>query len=517
LKPLNAKPLKSKAVPVAARLEKLLAEALGRAGCSGVNAGIVVGVSGGPDSCALLYALHRLSAVHQLRLHVAHLNHDFRGEEAEEDARFVAARAGELGLPVTVEKQDPIEYQRERRISSFEQAAREMRYRFLSDTARSVGAGLVAVGHTADDLAETVLEHILRGSGISGLRGMTELAPWPWPTDVLDVTLFRPLLRATKEDAATYCRELGQTYREDSGNFLFRFTRNRVRHQLLPLLAAEYNPQVRDALVRLSSSASLDLDYLDREADLVWALVVGFPDRDNAGSVEFYRHALAGLHPALQRRLLRRGYAQLAGDTRRLRESHLSAMSALVQEPGAGRSLSLPGGLYFHEVQLGMIPGGEPGDRLVISRESRPPCPLPPLEGEFLIDLSGWEEGLVVAEVGGWRVSAGKGVGRRAAPGGKGRDELAARFNPAALGNEVVVRARQPGDRFQPLGMEGEKKLQDFFTDARVPRAWRDRVPLLVAGGRIAWVVGYRTAQWVRLRTTEGEDAPEIEISFEQL
>ena len=229
---------------------------LRRAGYADSDVTLMVGVSGGADSTTLLHSLHRLSRSHRISLHVAHLNHDFRGDEADEDARFVEALAQKLGLPVTVEKRDPIAYQRDRGISSFEQGAREMRYEFMAKIAERAGAVAVAVGHTADDLAETVLLHILRGSGLPGLRGMTEVAPWPWPTGLESPALFRPLLEVNKADTVEYCRELGQDFRLDSGNFLFRFTRNRVRQNLMPYLAAEYNPRVREALVRLARTSA---------------------------------------------------------------------------------------------------------------------------------------------------------------------------------------------------------------------------------------------------------------------
>ncbi|MEK7814959.1 MAG: tRNA lysidine(34) synthetase TilS, partial [Chloroflexota bacterium] len=281
---------------VSARLERLVAAALRRGGYSGNNTTLVVAVSGGPDSSALLYSLHRLGEQHRLRLHVAHLNHDFRGEEAEADARFVTALAQELGLPVTVSKRDPVEYQRQRRISSFEQAARELRYAFLADVATEAGAAAVALGHTADDLAETVLLHLLRGSGLHGLRGMAELAPWPWPTAAPGLSMFRPLLQATKAETVAYCQELGRDYRQDTGNYLGRFTRNRVRHDLLPRLAAEYNPRVGEALTRLARTAALELDYLEEEVDRVWPQVATAAE----GAVSFHRAGLASLHPALQ-------------------------------------------------------------------------------------------------------------------------------------------------------------------------------------------------------------------------
>ena len=166
-----------------ARIERQIAAALRRTGYSGNSSLLVVAASGGPDSSALLYGLDHLKEAHGLRLHVAHLNHDFRGKEADEDAEFVASLAEDLGLPFTVEQQDPTEYRRQRRISSFEQLAREMRYMFLAQVAKNTGAKAVAVGHTVDDQAETVLQHVLRGAGLHGLRGMSEVSPGRGPRE----------------------------------------------------------------------------------------------------------------------------------------------------------------------------------------------------------------------------------------------------------------------------------------------------------------------------------------------
>lgn len=491
--------------PVIARLERLVTAALVRSGYSGEETSLVVGVSGGPDSSALLYCLHRLRERRQLRLHVAHLNHDFRGEEAEIDARFVAAVAQELELPVTVEKRDPVAYMRTRGISSFEQGARELRYSFLAQVAEDIGARAVAVGHTADDQAETVLLHILRGAGLHGLRGMTETSAWPWPPGVQGLTLFRPLLEAAKADTAAYCRALGREYREDSGNLLPQFTRNRVRHQLLPLLAAEYNPRIQEALIRLARTTSQELDYLEAETDRVWPQVVSTGEADAAG-LRFDRAALSALHPLLQSLVLRRGYAQVAGDTRRLRESHLRAMSDLASSQGAGRALSLPGGLTLHSSY----------DHMLLSRERVLPCPLPPLTGDRMVSLPETPGHATVTDLDGWRIVAE--ILPPALPAQKPPEgAFTALLDPASLGGGVSVRSRRPGDRFQPLGMTHQKKLQDFFTDARVPRSWRDRVPLLVSAQGIAWVVGHRIAHWAQVKEKETPDAPVLRVTFDHI
>ena len=500
-----------------ATLEGLVAGALRRTGYSGNDTTLVVAASGGPDSLALLFCLHRLSERHRLRLHVAHLNHNFRGEEAEEDARFVSSVAEELGLPATIDKRHPRAGDLTRN-SSFEQAARETRYAFLAEVAQDVGASAVVVGHTADDLAETVLLHILRGSGLHGLSGMSELSPWPWPARAQDLTLFRPLLPANKTDTVTYCRELGRTFRDDSGNYLDRFTRNRVRNHLLPLLAAEYNPRVRDSLLRLARISAQELDFLEQETERVWPQVA----IEIEGGVRFRRAELTSLHPALQRMVLRRGYTLLKGDARRLRESHLTSMTEAAIEKNSGLILDLPGGLKLHLVY----------DDLFLSRNAGIPCPFPLLKQDYRVGLPTSEERQEVTRAGPWRVTiqtvvsgladfqqqgpgANSFINREPSEGDTTPDNVwTAYLDRSTLGDELILRSRRPGDRFQPLGMDRHKKLQDFFTDSRVPRTWRDRVPLLASRCGIAWVVGYRIAHWARVLPSKSGEASTLRVSI---
>lgn len=318
--------------------------------------------------------------------------------------------------------------------------------------------------------------------------------------------MFRPLLEAAKADTAAYCRALGRDFREDSGNYLSRFTRNRVRHELMPLLAAEYNPRVQEALIRLARTTAQELDYLEDETERVWPQVVSTGEADATGSLRFDRTALSALHPLLQSLVLRRGYGQVAGDTRRLRESHLRAMSEMASRQGSGRALSLPGGLTLHSAY----------DHLLLSREKVLPCPLPPLTGERAISLPETAGRLAVTELDGWRVVAE--ILPPALPAQKPSDgTFTALLDLSALDGGVWVRSRRPGDRFQPLGMTHQKKLQDFFTDARVPRSWRDRVPLLVSAQGIAWVVGHRIAHWAQVKEEERPGAAVLRIAFDHI
>ena len=495
---------------VVAQVDRKVAAALRRAGLWQRGATLVVGVSGGADSSTLLYSLNHLRQAGGINLHVAHLNHDFRGEEADEDARFVEALARELGLPVSVEKRDPMAYQRERGISSFEQGAREMRYDFMAGVAHRVGAAAVAVGHTADDLAETVLLHILRGTGLPGLRGMTEIAAWPWPTGLASPILFRPLLDVTKAETVEYCRELGRDYRQDSGNTLFRFTRNRVRQELMPFLAAEFNPQVREALVRLAHTSALELDYLEQELERAWPdlLISQKGDGTNNGSVpavSLSRDALAGLHPALRRMSLRRAYVAIKGDPRRLGETHLRAMSELVESSRASGTLDLPAGVVL---RIGL---GEVSLALGAATED---CPLPELDSSYTFPIPTVAGAGALHKARDWNVRV-EVIPSNQLPNLTPPDAYTAYLNPASLGATLTVRTRLPGDRFRPLGMAGEKKLQDFLTDAKVPRHWRDRIPLLVAKDGIAWVVGHRIAEWAKVPEGHSADSSVLRLSFE--
>ena len=239
---------------------------------------LVAAVSGGPDSMALLLLLDRLKQPLGLELHVAHLDHGLRGLESREDARFVEKVALDMDLPVTLGWEDVESYRRDRGLS-LEEAAREARYSFLSGVATAQGASAVVLGHTSDDQVETILMHLLRGSGLAGFAGMSPIAYWPSNHHKERVALARPLLDTTKEETAAYCRLRGVTPRQDTSNLSMKLTRNRIRLELLPYLR-EYNPRIREALLRLSGSAAQDLAYLlEAAGQAVERLAVAGPDR----------------------------------------------------------------------------------------------------------------------------------------------------------------------------------------------------------------------------------------------
>lgn len=468
---------------------------------------VVVGISGGPDSCALLRSLGNLESNTNMgyRLHAAHLIHDFRGEEKYADADFVRAFCNRSRWELTVEEADVPAYQRQSGVSSFEQAARDLRYAFLARVARKVGARYVALGHTADDLAETVLLHIARGSGLHGLRGMRELNPWPYPHGQDGPLLWRPLLTLRRADTIGYCRQTHIDYRDDSTNYMEDFSRNRVRLNLMPALAEQLNPQIVKALGRLSRTAAVQLEYLEQQAAIYWPNVAPEPVASN-GALWLNRAALSEVHAALRPLLLRRAWIAVKGDSGRLTEGHLQEVAAIASGKVSGKTISLPGGYVARTLGrwLELSPPNVEDD-----------CPYPVLSGEFRLTLPWGPIAVAVTRRDGWEVTCQTVTLPDDASLDTG-DPMSAYLSPASLASGATVRVWHPGDRIQPLGMSGRRKLQDVFTEGGVPRRWRPRIPLVITPQGVAWAVGVRIADWAALGPPENGVRAATLVKFER-
>ena len=330
------------------------------------DVGVVVGVSGGPDSLCLLHVLLHLREVYNLRLHVAHLHHGARGADADADAEFVAALAGEWGLPVTVKRQDVPVLARRHKLA-FEEAARRVRYGFLARVAREVGAGKIAVGHNADDQAETVLMHFLRGTGPAGLRGMLPLTPI---TDYrllepflqqdagcemqeadkvqrscvlppVSCTIIRPLLQVSRADVERYCAEHNLKPRFDRSNLDTTYFRNRLRHEFLPLLET-YNPNIRARLCHTADVVAADYELLAQLAQQAWDSV---QREGREAAVVFDRAAWRALPVALQRATLRRAAYRLRRTLRDVDFVHVESARSVAMDGETGAQATLPMGL----------------------------------------------------------------------------------------------------------------------------------------------------------------------------
>ncbi len=424
---------------------------------------LVVAVSGGADSVCLIHILTSLREELKLELHIAHLNHQLRDADSDADAEYVAELARKLGIPNTVEKRDVKGYQKEERLS-LEEAAREVRYRFLAETAKSIGAGRVAAGHTKDDHIETILMHLIRGSGTRGLRGLQPATLWQ--SGVESLVIIRPLLEISHQETEGYCRQHKITPRLDASNLSLSPLRNRVRQQLLPLLES-YNPAIAEALLRTGRIADDDITFLDEQVARLWDKVV----RQEGKAIILEKAAFEQLPTPLKRYLLRAAVERLLGSAKDIEMRHIEEMISLATK-AAGKRLSLPGGLTF-AIEY---------NRYLLTPDLAALSPLPPLKGEFPLNIPG--ETLLP----GWRVEAS--IVEREDMTEK--DDFTAYLDLSKSGDRLTVRTRKRGDRFQPLGLDQPKKLGEFMIDAKIPNAWRGRVPLVCSGKQILWVVGWR-------------------------
>jgi tRNA(Ile)-lysidine synthase len=434
---------------------------------------VVAAVSGGPDSVCLLHILLGLRDKLGVALHVAHLNHQLRGDESDADASYVTDLAQRLGLPATVEKRDVKAYHRNKRLS-LEEAAREVRYNFLADVARATGADAVAVGHTLDDHIETILMHLIRGSGTRGLRGLQPSSQWRSGKVALNV--IRPLLELSREETVAYCHRHRLKPRLDTSNLSLSPLRNRIRQQLIPLLRS-YNPQVGDALLRTARIASDDLAALEEVALELGGNIVTEQER----TVILDRERFIKLPPALQRHLLRAAMEKLVGNLMDIERRHIEEVMTSLHKP-AGKIITLPDGLVF-VIEY---------DRYLLGSDPAALSPFPDITKEHDLHIPG------TTALPGWRVTANIIDYKQVTDDG---DSYTACFDLDRTGDKLTVRPRRPGDRFQPLGMSQPKKLNEFMIDSKIPRAWRRRVPIVCSPEQIIWVAGWRIDE--RVKVTE--------------
>jgi hypoxanthine phosphoribosyltransferase len=441
---------------------------------------VVVAVSGGPDSLCLLDVLAHLCADLGCNLHVVHLDHRLRGAEAAAEATFVAETAARLNLPCTVETVDVRALALERKLN-LHAAGRLARYRLLARVALTIGAQAVATAHHADDRAETVLLHLVRGAGVEGLRGIRPVVAWEeWCAIAADPSLspqageqrprlIRPLLDITRAEIEAYCAEHGLAPRRDPSNDDRRYLRTRVRQDVLPALAA-LNPQIVAALGRTAADCAEVADFLDQELDRTWPSLVAV----QASRVVFDGRRWRDLHPALRHAALRRAYTLVGGSDTLGRDDVVRACAAVGR--GVGKRIELPG-------SVALVTGYDGGFAIMRSE-------APPQEG---VRLPVAETILVVPG----RVELSDGCALcadyclAAAPASRWEVFLDA----TACASPLIVRRRHPGDRMRPEGGRGTRRLQDIMVDARVPRALRDTWPIVASGERIIWLPGIGVAQ----------------------
>lgn len=426
---------------------------------------VLVAVSGGPDSVALLRLLDDLKVEFALHLEVAHLQHGIRGAQANDDARFVQGLAGRLNLPVHVKEVNVPRLKSEAGRGNLEELARRERYRFFAEVARRRNLNKIATAHTQDDQAETMLMWLLRGAGRKGLGGMAPRQPVnvAGAESSKGVTLIRPLLGVGKEELLDFLKYNGIEYRLDRSNEDTALVRNWIRLELLPQLKERFDAGVPS---RLAQTAEM----LRGEEILLNALALKELEELRADS-GLRRDGLLRQPKAMQRRMLRLWIEQPRGHLRGLDFDHFEALLSLIADGPAQSRLSIPGGWELIREYETL--------RLVrAASKSKPRCYAYPLviDGELALP----EAGMTIACR---RLSS--------PPPELPKDHWEASFDLAALTQPLLVRNFRRGDRFQPLGMAGHKKVKELFIEKKAPLPARSLLPFLVMGGDVLWVPGY--------------------------
>lgn len=450
-----------------AEVRAALQEALAAAGLAHDDRPLVVGVSGGPDSLALLDLLARLLPPE--RLIVAHLDHSLRPASAAE-AKAVAREAAGRGLRYHGATADVAALARAAG-HALEAAGRAARYDFLAGVARVEGAAAVVVGHNADDQAETILMHLLRGAGAAGLRGMVLAAPLPGHGDLW---LLRPLLGSDRAAIEAYCRERGLAASDDASNRDTAFRRNRLRHELLPLLAT-YNRQIAQ---RLREGGAI----LAAEDDLLAALEVAawrsLSRPAPADAVVLDRAAWQRQPLALRRRLLRRAVAACLAAPVEIGFHTIEAARRLAEGRTSGGRVDLPGGVVlsagYETLDFRRDAAGAGGD-----------WPQLTAAVPFALPVPG-----ALALAGGWRLAAAPWPAPAYEVAAANRDPWTAyvAIDPT---QPLVVRPRRPGERLRPLGLGGSTKIKEIMIDRHVPAAARALWPLVATDGHPLWLAGH--------------------------
>ncbi len=442
---------------------------------------VVIGVSGGPDSVALLHILLIFASRFSLRLGVAHLNHCLRQNDSDKDAKFVESLAKNFDLPCHLQKRDIRRYQRENRLS-LEEAARCVRYEFLNDIATINHYNKIALGHHADDNAELVLMNLFRGTGTLGLSGIPPKR---------DDKIIRPMIKLSRADIIDFLNQNQLKFVVDRSNADTRHLRNRVRHDLIPVLKTAYNPNISETLNRLSSIVRSEEEWLE---DVVYPFFEKTVLRVRENHIELSIPVLNRYHKALQRRVIRMTFVKAKGDLRRIGFDNIDSVIALLVKKSSFGKIDLPDGLRIQRdrdtlhVYLGRNRGSD--DHMDNDKwdSFSFEYPIEKFEPVFIKEIKAY---IRFAEMGIENMLDYRCTG-----------QYTHFFDKDALNLPMILRNFRPGDAFRPLGMSGTQKLKKFFIDKKVPRRERLKCPILLSGGKIIWVVGHRIDESVKVTPT---------------
>ncbi len=437
--------------------------------------GVVVGVSGGPDSVCLLHVLHSLQELLKIKLYAVHINHMLRGKEADDDEEYTAALCSRLGITLEIIRRD-VAAAAASSGSSLEETGREIRYSEFQKYASAAGASRIAVAHNRNDQAETVMMHIIRGTGTAGLSGME------YKRD----NIIRPLLGAGRNEIEAYCREAGLSPRTDSSNLEQDYTRNKVRLGLFPYINEKFGANIVDSLCRMSQNASMDESFLDKCASESFEKAVC---ERKPGMVCLDLGQLRDLEPAIKMRVLRIALVNVSGSAKGVGSVHYNALLELIDKGTTGSAAELPRGIRavvsYNLIRIFSLSAANAENK---SEEEYTMQLLIP--GTVLIPVLGSEitASVIMPEY----------IDKY---GTVGYNPNVQYFDYDKVNQGINIRNRRTGDIFKPLNSNGTKKLKEYFIDTKIPREDRGSIPLIATGNEIVWIVGHKISD--KFKVTE--------------
>jgi tRNA(Ile)-lysidine synthase len=437
--------------------------------------GVVAGVSGGPDSVCLLHVLHSLKDRLKIKLYAVHINHMLRGSEADADEEYTAALCESLGIPLKTVRKDIAKVAASTG-SSLEEAGREIRYDEFRKAASAVGASKIAVAHNRNDQAETVMMHIIRGTGTAGLSGM----------EYMRGDIIRPLLETGRDEIDRYCLEAGLSPRTDSSNLEQDFTRNKVRLGLFAYINEKFGVNIVDSLCRLSQNASVDERFLERCAHEGFEKAIR---ERKAHLVCLDIGQLRELDTAVRVRVLKAAVADVSGSPKGVGSVHYKALLELIDKGTTGAMAELPDGIRA-SVSYDLI-------RIFSSKALKAENQI---DEEFSVQLA--IPGVAFVPALGAEITATVIMPESIDKCGTvGYNPNVQYFDYDKLKQGIYIRNRRTGDMFRPLRSNGTKKLKEFFIDEKIPREDRGRIPLIAVGNEIVWIVGHKISD--KFKVTE--------------
>jgi len=439
---------------------------------------VVIGVSGGPDSVALLHVLFLIAPRFSIKLGVAHLNHCLRRNDSDKDAQFVEVLAKKYDLPCYTHKKDVRKYRIENKLS-IEEAARRVRYTFLNDIANTMQYNKIAVGHHSDDNAELILMNLFRGSGTQGLSGIPPLR---------DHKIIRPLIKLNRSEIMDFLSRNKLEYVSDTSNMDTKYFRNKVRHDLIPLLKTAYNPKISETLNRLSYIIRSEEEWIDDVVHPFYEKTV-LDVQENYISLSV--SMLNQYHPALQRRIIRMTIEKIKEDLRRIRFIHISSVIGLLEKRSTYGNLDLPDHVRIQRDQDALYVFKE---KHIFSDVSEKHINSDTFTFEYQIEKL---ESVFIREIGA-DIKFTE-MRMQKVPDYRNTGQHTSFFDKDTLSFPMVIRNFRPGDAFQPLGVGGTQKVKKFFIDKKVSRRDRIKCPILLSRGKIIWVVGHRIDESVKV------------------